>query len=142
MAVLKEFMCSAHGPFEEFVNNDKTPKCPKGCSKRFVTREIRTAPSLQGAVVGTLDKMQKDIAHDFGLRDLKVNSKDSTSVMENLRKGEKKEDFAPFWGSNSNSDIAAMTKTFKPTDVMKGTNFAQPSPGIIVGRHSGPLPEV
>ena len=141
MAILKEFSCKAHGSFEAWVQQDETPKCPKGCSKRFVTREYLTPPSINGAVVGTLDQMQKDIAKDFNLSNLKVSEKDGTSVMENLRKGEKPQDFAPFWATNP--DPKKMLGDFKPTDVLKPDTL--PSVGKstqIQGRYDAPLPEV
>jgi hypothetical protein len=94
MAVLKEFRCKAHGAFEEFVKGDKTPKCPRGCSPRFVTREFRTAPAIRGAATGRLDGLQKDLAHDFGLSDMKSRPDDGKSVMENLRSGT---DFSTRW---------------------------------------------
>lgn len=94
MAILKEFTCAAHGPFEEFVSQDEIPMCPKGCSKRFVRREIRTAPATRGVVMGRLDGLQKDLAHDFGLSDIKSGRDDGKSVMQNLRSGT---DFSPKW---------------------------------------------
>ena len=141
MAILKEFSCKAHGSFEAWVQQDETPKCPKGCSKRFVTREYLTPPSINGAVVGTLDQMQKDIAKDFNLSNLKVSEKDGASVMDNLRKGEKPQDFAPFWAKDANP--AKMLGDFKPTDVLKPDTL--PSVGKqtqIQGRYDAPLPEV
>jgi hypothetical protein len=136
MAILKEFACAAHGPFEAFVKQDEIAKCPKGCSTKFVVREIRTAVATQNVITGRLDSMQKDIAHSYGLRDIKVDKQDGSSVMENLRKGEKPSDFSPYWASNP--DISA----FKPTDVMKNAKFDQPSPGVVMGSHRGVLPEV
>ena len=141
MAILKEFSCKAHGAFEAWVKQDETPKCPKGCSARFVTREFRTPVSVNGAVVGTLDQMQKDIAKDFNLSNLRVSEKDSTSVMENLRKGDKSEDFAPFWAKDPNP--AKMLSDFKPTDVLQTSTL--PSVGsrtTVQGKFDAPLPEV
>ena len=94
MAVLKEFYCKAHGAFEEFVKNDRMPKCPKGCSPRFVSREFRTAPSIRGVSTGRMDGLQRELAHDFGLSDLKVGRDDGKSLMENLRSGS---DFSTRW---------------------------------------------
>jgi hypothetical protein len=87
MAVLKEFSCAAHGAFEEMVEQSEMPKCPRGCPKRFVTREIRTAPAGRATITGTLDHLQRELAHDFGLSDIKVGKDDNKSVMQNLREG-------------------------------------------------------
>jgi hypothetical protein len=42
MAILKEWRCLGHGPFENFDG-----KCPKGCPSSLVQREIRTAPAYE-----------------------------------------------------------------------------------------------
>ena len=137
MAVLKEFACKAHGPFEEFVTDDDIPRCPQGCSTRFVVREIRTARVGRSVVSGTMDKIQRDFAEQYKLPDIKVDKEPGTSVMQNLRKGEKPSDFGAFWGKNVN------VKDFKPTNALQAAgNLPQPRPSIIDGRHTGPLPEV
>lgn len=79
MAVLKEFRCAAHGEFEAFE-----PQCPYGCSARFVTREIRTAPAIRHNGTRNVDNLTQQLANDFKLPDL--SSKDGESVMTNLRK--------------------------------------------------------
>ena len=94
MPVLKEFTCKAHGPFEEFVDQNVIPECPKGCSARWVTREIRTAPAANSVITGKLDDLQRNLAKDFGLSDLKVDKQDGKSVIENLRGTP---DFRPKW---------------------------------------------
>jgi hypothetical protein len=137
MTILKEFVCKAHGPFEEFVRGDKTPKCPKGCSPRWVTREIRTAPAAHGHVTGQLDLLQKDIAKDFRLRDIKVDKEGGGSVMNELRKGDQNTNYSAFW-----SDAKSInTKEFSPTEVLRSTPLPKVTPNIE-GRHRGPLPEV
>jgi hypothetical protein len=95
MAILKEWSCKAHGSFEAIVEQDETPQCPKGCSKRFVVREIRTAPAARGVVSGTLDQLQRGLAHDFGLSDLKAGRDDGKSVMQNLKRDGSS--MAPHW---------------------------------------------
>jgi hypothetical protein len=84
MAVLKEWTCAAHGAFEASVSGDEVAKCPKGCPKRFVKREFRTAPAVGTVVKGRLDSLQRGLAHDFGLSDLKSGRDDGKSVMQNL----------------------------------------------------------
>lgn len=136
MAVLKEFACKAHGPFEEWVSGDDIPRCPKGCSTRFVVREIRQAPAMRGVVTGRLDEMQRDLADTYKLRDLKADKEGGTSMMQELRKGEKPQDFAATWGKKVN------LSEFKPTQAMQmaGT-LPQPKPSMLDGRYRGPLPE-
>jgi hypothetical protein len=97
MGVLREWACKAHGPFEESTEQGEVPSCPRGCSRRFVTREIRTAPAVRSAVMGTIDKQTRGLAHDFGLSDIKVGRDDGKSVMDNLRKAGKPDEFAPQW---------------------------------------------
>ena len=135
MAVLKEFACAAHGPFEEMVNGDETPRCPHGCSKRFVTREIRTPAATRGAVTGTLDQMQKGIADEFKLRDIKVDKEPGTSVMDNLRRSDPTKAGA-FWGNPSKMNLGE----FKATSAL--TKMAQPTPTQIDGRYKGSISEV
>lgn len=94
MAILKEWCCAAHGSFEAFVKQDEVPKCPKGCSKRFVKREFLTAPAAGTHKTHAIDGIQRDLAHDFGLSDLKVHKDSGTSVMQNLRSAT---DFSPKW---------------------------------------------
>ena len=139
MAVLKEFACKAHGPFEDYVSEGEIPGCPKGCSPRFVIREIRQPPKARGVVMGRLDEMQKDLAQTYGLTNLKADKEGGTSMMEELRKGEKPEDFGAFWGKNVD------TSQFKPTQAMQTAQskgeIPKLRPGQLDGRYRGPLPE-
>lgn len=82
MAILKEYRCMAHGPFEAFSS-----MCPRGCSARMVVREFRTAPNFQQKKTRVVDQHLRGIAKDFGLTDLKNDPKSGTSVMQELRKG-------------------------------------------------------
>jgi len=137
MAVLKEFACAAHGPFEEFVSDDEIPRCPMGCSKRFVVREIRTAPTGRQVVTGTMDRLQREFADQYKLPDIKVDKEPGQSVMDHLRKADNIGDFGAYWGNNVN------IKDFKPTNALQAAgHLPQPRPDIIDGRHTGPLPEV
>ena len=152
MAVLKEFACQAHGPFDEIVNQGTIPSCPHGCSPRFVVREIRSAPSIRNVVTGTLDNLQRGIAHDFGLSDLKVKRDDPTSVMQNLREGKIN---APQWVDVPNamkSGWSGRGEAAAPVNVenqfgVKGDNMLNQVtlPKIetnIVGRYKADLPTV
>jgi hypothetical protein len=137
MAVLKEFACKAHGPFEEFTSDDEMPRCPHGCSAKWVVREIRTAPAGKSVVTGTMDRIQRDFADQHKLPDIRVDKDSDKSVMDNLRRGEKPSDFGSYWGKNVN------IKDFQPTNALQmAGNLPQPTPSILDGRHTGPLPEV
>jgi len=152
MAVLKEFSCKAHGPFEEMVEQDVTPECPKGCSPRWVTREIRTAPAARNVVTGKMDGLQRDLAHDFGLSDLKVDKEGGKSVMQNLQSSQ---DFSPKW-----VDVPTQMKSGwsqrgeKPAAIDVGATFGlqggnalpskplpKPTP-IIQGSYKADIPSV
>lgn len=120
MAVLKEFRCKAHGPFEEFVRGDKMPACPHGCNPRFVKREFRTAPAIQGSATARMDGLQKGLAHDFGLSDLKAGRDDGKSVMENLRSGT---DFSTRW--------VGLPNTMSPGWAQRGEKPASMNPTAL-----------
>jgi hypothetical protein len=146
MAVLKEYVCAAHGPFEAFVKSDEMGVCPKGCSKRFVKREFRTAPAIKNVVTGTLDGHQRALAHQFGLGDLKVGKDDGKSVMQNLRE---KEDFSPKWHDVPGRMAPGWSQRGeKPAPVapqaafgmqggnaLVGSNTPKQIPTEVVGRH-------
>lgn len=148
MAVLKEFVCQAHGAFEEFVQQDEVPKCPRGCSKRFVKREFRTAPAIRNVVTGRMDNIQKDLAHDFGLSDMKVNRDDGNSVMQNLRKGE---DFNPKWVDLPRQNAGWSQRGEKPAPInvqslgmqagnaLQGAPLPKQVPTKIMGTYKGDI---
>jgi len=135
MAVLKEFICAAHGEFEEFVNGDETPYCPHGCSPRFVNREIRTVVASRSNSTDRMDHLIDGIAKEHRLSDIKVGKDDGQSVMQNLRRGEKASDFGAYWGKNVN------LSEFKPTEALSNQKMPQVRPDIIDGRVTGKLPE-
>jgi hypothetical protein len=89
MAIVKEYRCAAHGPFES-----TRPKCKYGCSPRFVTQEFRTAPAIKSAGTKHLDREIGNLARDYKLTDIR-NGEDGESVMQTLRKNPQ---FAPTWG--------------------------------------------
>ena len=91
MAVIKEFRCKAHGPYEAFG-----PACPYGCSERMQVREIRTAPGFSTPHTQMTDQVVKDIASENGLTNM--SNRGGNSVMENLKKATKATEFAPSWG--------------------------------------------
>jgi len=146
MAILKEYTCAAHGPFEALVKQDETPKCPKGCSKRFVKREIRTAPAARSVVTGRMDTLQRDVAHDFGLSNLKVGRDDGKSVIQNLRS---ETDFSPRWldtprpapgwsqRGEKPSALPVSSMGMQPDNVLSSISAPKQIPTNIVGKYSG-----
>jgi len=130
MGILKEYVCAAHGPFEDIVNGDEMGKCPKGCSRRFVKREIRTAPAAGSVVTGRMDNLQRDLAHDFGLSDLKTNAKDGTSVMQNLRRGE---DFSPRWVDTPNKMAPGWSQRGEKPSTLPVQSFGMEAGNALAG---------
>ena len=122
MGVLKEFSCAAHGPFEEIVVDDEIPRCPEGCSTRFVSREIRTPTKTRSVRTSNTDKIVSEFARDHKLRDIKIDKHDGKSVMENLRKGENASDFGSYWGKNVN------LSEFKPTNALQQQTIPKVQP--------------
>ncbi len=94
MAVLKEYICKAHGSFESFDT-----KCPYGCSGTMVEREFRTAPNTATTLSG-IDKTLNTLASDFNMTDIKSNSTNSVS-------GNMHDSLAPRWGKGGLSTLQA-----------------------------------
>lgn len=82
MGVLREYRCFAHDL--EFESTEANPRCPAGCSRKFVVQEFRTAPSIRSGGTRVADVMQRQLAQDYGLTDMR-NDKDGSSVMSSTR---------------------------------------------------------
>lgn len=80
--VTKEYRCTAHD--HEFESDDGDPRCPYGCSPKYVVREFRTPFAIGSAGARTVDKLQTQLAADYGLTDMR-NDRDS-SVMSQTRR--------------------------------------------------------
>jgi hypothetical protein len=89
MAITREWRCAAHGEFE-----NASGRCPRGCSKRFVVQEFRTAPAIKSGLTKHRDGTVQSLADSYGMSDI-ANGKDGESVMQTLRK---RPNFAPTWG--------------------------------------------
>jgi hypothetical protein len=87
MAILKEYICMAHGEFEGFE-----PACPHGCSGTMVERQFRTAPGYPQTIKG-IDQTLDNLAKDFNMTDMRHNSNGSIA-------GGGNQDFAPRWGKD------------------------------------------
>ena len=91
MAILKEYICKAHGAFEGF-----DPACPHGCKGTMVEREFRSAPAVHYKdgfnQSSNIDKNLNNLAKDYGMTDIKHNSMGSVA-------GSLPPDLSPRWGS-------------------------------------------
>lgn len=82
MAVLREYRCTAHD--HEFESMEDRPSCPFGCNSKFVVQEFRTPFGIGTQRTATVDRLQKNLADDYGLTDMR-NDRDS-SVMSQTRR--------------------------------------------------------
>jgi hypothetical protein len=142
MAILKEYRCKAHGAFEAMVNQGETPDCPRGCSARFVYREIRSAPAARTVISGTLDRLQREIAHDFGLSDIKAGRDDGKSVMDNIKRGAQQAPawlelpghLRPGWSGRKEAPEPVTVTGFNADNSIKRTQPPKNLPTNVVGR--------
>lgn len=65
MAVVKEYVCLAHGAFE---SSDETPECPMGCDT--VERAFFTPPGLGSGRTKNIDKTLESLAKSHKLTDI------------------------------------------------------------------------
>lgn len=82
MAVNREWRCIGHDL--AFESSEDQPRCPAGCSHKFVVQEFRTPPSIRSGGTRVMDTMQRQLASDYNLTDMK-NDKDGSSVMSSTR---------------------------------------------------------
>lgn len=77
MAVLKEYICKAHGAFE---SSDPNPRCKAGCNS--IERVFLTAPSVRTSQrTKNIDSTLDSLAAQFGLTDLSTRN---GSVMNSI----------------------------------------------------------
>lgn len=88
MAIIKEWRCAGHGPFE-----GPEGKCPWGCPPRFVVQEFRTAAAYHDGTTANTDRTLRGLADSVGLTDM---SNRNGSVMNSQRKANGP-DFSPRW---------------------------------------------
>lgn len=98
MAILKEFRCKAHGEFESY-----SPKCPYGCSDRFVEREIRSVPAYHNGRTANTDRNLRGLAEQAGLTDMRNDPKSGESVMAGARRG----DYSAQWSKVPEGKVSA-----------------------------------
>jgi hypothetical protein len=80
MAAIREYRCIAHDL--EFESSKKNPRCPAGCSTKFVRQEFRSPPSIRSGGTRIMDTMSKQLADDYRMTNMR-NDKDGSSVMSN-----------------------------------------------------------
>jgi hypothetical protein len=92
MAILKEWRCLGHGPFENFDG-----KCPKGCPSSLVQREIRTAPAYERGNKKFIDRQMDLLAADHGLTDIRSGDAQSGTSALQVMQSKKKTEHKPEW---------------------------------------------
>jgi hypothetical protein len=93
MAVLKEYRCLAHGPFD-----GTEAVCPHGCET--VVREFRTAPGTRSHKTKFSDKALERLATRFGLTDM---SNRNGSVGGSRKHPDNP--YAPVWGEMPKGNV-------------------------------------
>lgn len=78
MAILREFRCTAHD--HEFESLEESPSCPYGCHPKFVVVEFRTPFAIGTQRGAVMDRLQRDLASDYGMTDMRNDR--NGSVME------------------------------------------------------------
>lgn len=95
MAVIKEWRCLAHGPFENAKG-----VCEHGCTT--VIREFRTAPGLKSVKTKRSDNALERMAARYGLTDMSASKTGSVAgdrIAKQRGFGQVAgQDFAPHWG--------------------------------------------
>ena len=123
MAILREYRCKAHGEFEAYA-----PECPYGCSARFVTVEIRTAPAYHNGRTANTDRNLRGLAEQAGLTDMKNDPKSGESVMDGVRRG----NFAAQWGKTPEGKVSAADFGVQADSQIKPGMFHQPTPSSLL----------
>lgn len=146
MAVMREWRCMFHGPF------DATESTCDACGHdEFVSQEIRTAPAFKSKRTTVADQILRGIAQDAGLTDLKNDPKGGVSVLQALQKtndvstprwmevphaapGEKPAVFAPP-GFVASAEAASTVKTLPKSQGGRFNNALAKS--VIHGEYKG-----
>jgi hypothetical protein len=87
--IIKEWRCQGHG---EFTN--ATGRCPRGCPRSLVVREIRTAPRYERGNKKFIDAQMRGLMADHNLTDLRSDPKSGESALQTMAKST---DFKPRW---------------------------------------------
>lgn len=74
MAVVKEYLCPGHGPFEA-----TRPRCPHGCTV-VSEREFRTAPAFHDGTTRRTDDLVRSQVEAFRLSNIKTNLREGDTA--------------------------------------------------------------
>jgi hypothetical protein len=149
--IVKEWVCLAHGPFE-----NATGKCKHGCSKRFVTQEFRTPIAIRHGSTTQADGTARSLAQSYNMTDIPT-TRDGESVMQALRRTRDTRHYAPSWGHVEHAPPGwSQREGEKPPTVSAAqygavpenqlaplqSSLAPPKPLVPKGGHyTAPLPE-
>lgn len=73
MGVIHAFECRAHGVFEKRVKAGTVPRCPKGCSKSFVSLIFVQAVGTVSSRTRKADRLVRQAADMQGLSDISTS---------------------------------------------------------------------
>jgi hypothetical protein len=82
MGVNKEWRCTGHD--YGFESREDKPRCPFGCSSKFVVQEFRTPVGIRSGGTRIQDEMTKQLADDYRMTDMR-NGDDGESVKASTR---------------------------------------------------------
>ena len=108
MAILKEYRCLSHGPFDSVDGI-----CPSGCDT--VVREFRTAPGGRSAKTKTTDKTLQGLADRFGL----TNMSNKNGSVGGSRQ-QPANAMAPVWGQMPKGNVYEVGRGERPVDGASG----------------------
>ena len=146
MAVLSDFLCSAHGVFESMDG-----RCPHGCSPGFVQKIFLKAPAFNSARTTNIDNTLAALASDFGLTDMNNRGGTSAVVRPDHKEAQRREqlmgklgDTSNAWGhmpggQNSISQALSQAKA-RPDNVLSEVRdtLSPPKP-MVVGNHQAQI---
>lgn len=97
MAVTHDFECLAHGHFE---SRSKSPKCPRGCSARFVRLVFLQPVGMVSGRTARADQAIREMAESAGLSDIQTSpSRGGNSVADSIKRKYRNPnaDMRPVW---------------------------------------------
>lgn len=128
MAIIKEYRCLAHGPFDSADG-----VCPSGCTT--VVREFRTAPGGRSARTKGIDKTLEGMAARFGLTDMSNSGGESVGANRVAARG--MNSMAPVWGNIPKGNVFEAGKGEVQVDGSQGgVTAALPGLGLSDANNS------
>lgn len=134
MAVMKEFVCLAHGDFDALAGDDLAP-CPHGCSVSMVQRVFRTAPVYHSGGTRSVDNSIETLMREQGVTDVNQRGGDGMRMTDWRASKRMSESVAMMGhGANSNTD---MNQFFAPVSAMG--KYASGAPPSVVRNDQGQI---